>query len=193
MKKISFIIITASSIIALTGCGASKSTDLQSNLQNPLYAEQYYDAQVENMVNLLIGSGELLRDPSIKKAIDDARIEGLRLAKAATDIQSTGKIGAIASDTEEARGEVLLINGSLYTGPEFRIWPGVDVRLYLSTVIDPRDVTFPDETAIEIGRIHTAFGSTSYDVSAALAKTEGLRTVVFYDAILKRMLGFAQL
>jgi hypothetical protein len=182
-------LLAASPLLFLTAC-ASKSADLQTLLQNPLYAEQYYDAQVDNMVNMLIGSGELLRDPEVKAAIDESRLEGLRLAQEATAKQSTGKMGIIASDTEEAVGEVLLVDNILYLGPEFQMLPGVDVRVYLSETVDPRDVPFPDSTAVEIDSIHTSFGATQYTVSSS---NKNLRTFVLYDKALKRIVGFAQL
>lgn len=182
--------LLGASLLLLSACGASKSADLTDLLKNPLYAEQYYDAQTEHMVDLLINSGALLKDESIKSAIDNARLEGVKLAKEATDLQAQGKMGTIMSDTGEAIGEVLLLDKTLYFGPEFQIAPGVNVHVYLSSVLDPRDGTFPDNTAVDLGPVHTAFGATMYPVTV---DTEHLRTFALYDVSLKRLMGFAQL
>lgn len=182
--------LIGSSFLILSACGAAKSAELTDLLKNPLYAEQYYDAQTEHMVDLLINSGALLKDESIKSAIDKTRLEGVRLAKEATSLQAKGKMGVIMSDTSEAGGEVLLLNGVLYLGPEFLLSPSVNVHVYLSSVLDPRDGVFPDETAVDIGPVNTTFGATSYNVAV---DTEHLRTFVLYDNTLKRILGFSQL
>jgi hypothetical protein len=187
------LLLALSPALLLTACGGAKSADLQTLLENPLYAEQFYDAQVENMVNLILSSGALLKDPATKKAIDDTRVEGLSHAKEATTLQARGKLGVIVSDTEEAAGEALLLDGVLYTGPEFQMLPGGDVRVYVSTVLDPRDGVFPDDTATEIDRVHTPFGASSYNVQLSGDELDAVRTVVFYDRELKRIVGFAQL
>lgn len=182
--------LLGSSLLLLSACGAPKSADLTDLLKNPLYAEQYYDTQTEHMVDLLINSGALLKDASIKAAIDHARLEGVKLAKDATDLQAKGKMGSLMSDTEESIGEVLLLDGTIYLGPEFQLLPGLNVHAYLSSVLDPREGTFPDDTAIDLGPVHTAFGATTYNVTG---DTEHMRTFALYDVAMKRLMGFAQL
>jgi hypothetical protein len=182
-------ILPFSSLLILTACSSSAAITLETHLQNPLYAEQYYDAQVENMVNMIIASGALLQDPAVKDAINDTRLEGLRMAKEATDMQDQGAMGQIMSDTRSAQGEVLLLDGVVYTGPDFRVIPGIDLHAYLSTVVDPRDGVFPDETALHLGPVKNHFGDAVY----AGADVDGAYTFVLYDRSTKQLVGFAQL
>ncbi len=186
--------LLGSSLLLLAACGApANSTDLTELLKNPLYAEQYYDAQTDHMVDLLISSGALLDDPSIKAAIEKARTEGIELARAATSRQAGGKIGTVLSDSEEAMGEVLLLDNTVYVGPDFMVKPGVDIHAYLSEALDPREITFPDETAIDIGAVRSALGAAVYPVSLSADQTEKVRLFVLYDRTLKYVVGFAQL
>ncbi len=185
--------ILGSGLLFLSACSAPKSADLKTLLQNPLYAERYYDSQVDHMVDLIIDSGALLQDPSVKEVIDNARVEGLKLAREATTLQTQGKIGGIISDTEEVMGEALILNNVLYIGPAFQLLPGIDTRLYLSEMIDPRESTFPDETAVEIGGFNTAFGASTYELSVSGENLEKVRSLVFYDRGLNRIVGFAQM
>ncbi len=176
-------------LFLLTACGSSASVTLDSHLQNPLYAEQYYDAQVENMVNMIIASGSMLQDPAVKDAVNDTRLEGLRLAKEATAKQAQGAMGGIMSDTQSALGEVLLLDGTVYLGPDFRVVPGINVHAYVSTVVDPREGEFPDETAQDLGPVRNTFGNAVYPG----ADLENAYTFVLYDKGTKQVVGFAQL
>jgi len=186
------LFISAAGLLLLTACTAPKSTDLTDLLKNPLYAEQYYDAQVEHMVDLLINSGALVKDNAVKSAIDNTRLEGVKLARVATDLQATGKMGGIMSDTAEAIGEILLLGNKLYTGPDFQMRPSIDTHVYLSTAQDPRDGTFPDDTAVDLGPVRSSFGASTYDVSVSEEEMATLRSFILYDKAMKRILGFAQ-
>jgi hypothetical protein len=170
-------------LFLLTACSSSAAITLESHLQNPLFAEQYYDAQVENMVNMIIASGSMLQDPTIKEAVNATRLEGLRLAKEATNTQATGAEGVIMSDTQSAIGEVLLLDGNLYLGPDFRVVPGINLHVYLSKVVDPREGVFPDETA------RNTFGDAIYTG----ADLEDAYTFILYDKGTKQVVGFSQL
>ncbi len=176
-------------LFLLTACGSSASMSLESHLQNPLFAEQYYDAQVENMVNMIIASGSLMQDPSMKDAINATRLEGLRLAKEATEMQGNGMEGDIMSDSQSAMGEVLLLDGNLYLGPDFRVVPGINLHVYLSTVVDPREGVFPDETAQDLGPVRNTFGDAIYTG----ADLDNAYTFVIYDKGTKQIVGFSQL
>ncbi len=188
MKKL----LPIAALALLTGCTAAKSPDLAAELQNPLYAEQYYDAQVEYMVNMVIGEDPLTKDDALKAVIDAARLEGLKNARVATDAQAKGKMGVVMSDLELVHGEVLLLESALYTGPEFAMTPGINVHAYLSGSIDPRaEETFPDESAIDLGAVRGSFGAMKYVVPVNAA--ENSNTFILYDEELKRIVGFAQL
>ena len=172
----------------LTACGSSV-VSLQDRLTNPLYAEQYYDAQVENMVNIIISSGAVLSDESIKELVDETRLDGLAQAKKANDLQAQGAMGVIMSDTLSARGEVLLLNGKIYTGPDFEMIPGIDVHVYLSDVVDPREGTFPDESAVDLGSVQNPFGDNEYDAKGM----NDAVSLVLFDKGTNSIIGFAQL
>ncbi len=176
-------------LFLLTACGSSASVTLDTHLQNPLFAEQYYDAQVENMVNMIIASGSMLQDPAVKDAVNETRLEGLRLAKEATSRQAEGAMGVIMSDTLSAVGEVLLLDGNIYVGPEFRVVPGIELHAYLSKTVDPREGVFPDETAQDLGAVRNTFGDAIYPG----ADLDGAYTFVLYDKGTKQVIGFAQL
>ena len=51
---------------------------------------------------------------------------------------------------------------------------------------------FPDETAVDLGRLESAYGAQHYAVPP-LDYANQLRTAVLYDRELKRIHGFAQL
>ena len=60
-------------------------------------------------------------------------------------------------------------------------------------LVDPRDVVFPDITSIDLGRIDYPYGAMSLPVHAKADAAKNLRSVVLWDAKLKRLHGFAQL
>lgn len=193
MKK--YLSLLPASALLLGACtsGSATSTDLQDQLKNPLYAEYYYDTLVEHMVNLVLQNDPLTKDPAANDVIEDTRVNGLKKAHEATEKQSKGLIGTIVSDFDYAVGEALLLGNVLYVGPEFQTSPGADLHVYLSSALDPRDATFPDETALDLGMIKSAFGAHTYDVPAQEADAPEFRSMVLFDTKLKRIYGFAQL
>lgn len=191
MKR--FLIGTAF-LALLTGCGSNPAPTktAEDMLSNPLYAEWYYDDLVDHLVSLEIQNDTSLDDAGAKAASDEGRRDGLAKAKEATKKQSEGIMGAWVSDKEEIQGEVLLLGNMLYLGPSFMTRPGLDLRLYVTTTNDPREGTFPDENALEVGRLDAPYFPQSYKLSA-LPEGVSPRTVVLYDVTLKRISGFVQL
>lgn len=180
--------------LLLGACGAnSADVSLTELLKNPLYAEQYYDSRTDHMVNLVMQNDPLAKDETTKDVIEKYRVESLRQATKATQEQSRGVGGAILSDFSYGRGEALLLDNTLYIGPDFDIVPGPDMRVYVSTAVDPREGTFPDESALELGVLKTAFGAHSYVLPESDPPRTDLRSVVFYDRRFKRIYAFAQL
>lgn len=188
MKKLSFPL----AVLLLAACAPGTSADLRMRLENPLYAEQYYDELVDSMVNMELQNDPLVKDPAMKELIEETRTEALRLSNEADEQQNKGLIGAIMSDFGYAAGEALLLDNTLYLGATFSTIPGPELHVYLTTVVDPRDGTFPDDTAMDLGAIHNAYGDQSYDLPEETDPT-GLRTLVLWDEQLKRIYGFAQL
>lgn len=189
MKK---LIASLSASLLLTACAQGTRADLRMHLENPLYAEQYYDELVDNMVNMELQNDPLVKDPAMKELIEETRVEALRLSNEADEKQNKGLIGTIMSDFGYAQGEALLLDSTLYLSATFSTIPGPELHVYLTTVVDPRDGTFPDETAIDAGMIQNVYGDQSYELPEG-EQTENVRTFVLWDARLKRMYGFAQL
>lgn len=187
------LLLAAPLLLTLAACAApsADTVTLESRMRNPLYAERYYDDLVEQMVNLVLQEDPLTTDEAKNALIDETRVSGLRSAQDATDRQREGIIGNIVSDAGYARGETLLLDGTLYVGPDFETIPGPDLHMHLTAALDPRMGTYPDETAIDLGPVSSAYGAHAYALPADAA--ENLRTVVLYDHDLERVYGFAQL
>ena len=126
-------------------------------------------------------------------AVRDPRTVEVRIPTDAVGVghELQGPSGRIISDQQYALGEVLILNGMLYMGADFITLPSPNQHVYLSSIIDPRDVTFPDETAIDLGSIKDAYGAHSYAIPAGTDQTK-IRTVVLWDQEFKRVYGFAQ-
>lgn len=178
--------------LLLAGCGNALSPTLQGHLQNPLFAEYYYDDLVEQMVQLVIDESPLLDDERKKDAADRTRREALELSKAASALQEQGRQGHFVPADGFAQGEVLLLNGMLSFHPEFITIPQPSMHVLLSNAVDPRDVDFPDDSAVDIGPLQSPYGDQSY-VLPANAATQPWRTAVLWDTTLGRLVGFAQL
>ena len=165
---------------------------LEQQLANPLYAEQYYDILLDRMVELDIQDDPLMQDASKAALVDNTRLDALKKAKEATQRQREGTIGQFIGASEEVRGEALYVDNMLYFGPTFETYPGPELHVFLSTVVDPRDVAFPDDTSMDLGRVESAFGAQSM----AVPEVENpllYRTVALWDTKLERLYGFAQL
>lgn len=191
MKKTPFIALPCLALLAACTGTSVHTTDNQ--LDNPLYAERYYDALVDSMVNLVLQNDPLAKDEQALKVIEKYRVEGLRQANKATEKQSDGISGQILSDFDYSHGEVLLLNNTVYVGPDFDTVPGPDLRAYISSVVDPRAQDFPDETAIDLGPVKAAFGAHSYTLPESTGTGANTHSFVLYERRLNRIFGFAQL
>lgn len=183
-------------MLFLTACTTSPistpTETLDNRLQNPLFAERYYEDLVQRMVELEIGEHPVLSDPAKKRLADAARREGLKQSREAEQKQLKGTFGSFTDIEEFTTGNVLYVDNMLYTDPSFETHPGVHLRLYLTTVVDPRDSAFPDETAMDIGRLESPYGAQQYPVPEVDDMLK-YRTVVLFDDGLERLHGFAQL
>lgn len=165
---------------------------LEQQLENPLFAEQYYDDLVDRMVELFIQNDPAVEDNAKQGIIEDTRTEALNRAKEATSRQRDGVLGSFVSVKEHAEGEVLFLDGMLYLGPEFLSQPGPDLHIYLSKLIDPREEgSFPDADALDVGRVESPYGAQTYTVIGAEDPT-AFHSAVLWDTKLERMYGFAQ-
>ena len=181
--------------ILLTGCQTGSGTTQPTTkflLENPLYAERYAEALVDAMVELDIQDHPLLEDKKKKSLVDDTRKEWLQKSKDARSLQRDGLVGSFIETEEYTYGEALYLNNILYFGPAFVVTPGPNVHVYLTKVVDPRDIVFPDESSIHLGEVISAFGAQQYNVPV-VEEPLVYRTVVLWDTQLERILGFAQL
>ncbi len=182
----------------VASCAAAPSgpigMPLQERLHNPLVAEQYWGGLAEHMADLVRFEDPITKNEVKMAVIDSERLRALDLVAKARALKSEGVSGTFLQPTphEMAMGEVLLRGETLSFGPSFLIDPNPSVHVYLTTVTDPRDATFPDETSIDLGALQTAYGGQEYAVPSGKENPQ-LRTVVLYDTQLERLIGFAQL
>jgi len=192
MKKLPIILA-----MTLTACTQSlqepsHTESLDSRLSNPLFAEQYYEALVQRMVELAIQEDPILEDESKALIIEKARRDGLKKSNAAEQKQLPGNFGEFVGAKEFTRGAALYVKDMLFFGSGFETDPGPKLHIFLTTIVDPRDVTFPDETAMDLGLLMSPYGAQRYAVTPVENPTL-YRTVVLYDKALERVYGFAQL
>lgn len=186
-------------LLLLTACGATpkQSDDLRTLLENPLYAERYYERMTSHLVDLVIANDPLTTEGETRELIDDLREHALEEATAANALQAKGWLGGIVSNRDLSGGEALLLDGTLYFGPSFFVEPGPNLQIYLTMAKDPEAVTFPDETAVNIGQIHSFMGAQQFSapLPAVQEGEESLpwQTMVLWDDTFKRVYGFAQL
>jgi hypothetical protein len=165
---------------------------LDDNLKNPLYAQHYYEDMSEQMVSLELNKDPVLKDASKKSIVDNARIDATKRAQDAVDLKTKGLNGSIMSDADLAVGSVNVMNNTLYFGTDFIVSPGPSLHVFLSNVIDPRQVHFPDPTAVDLGSIKTAYGAQAYPLpESTTPKT--YRSLALWDNALGTFYGFAQL
>lgn len=188
MKKL--LLLSAVSLL-LVGC-APKEQSLDDELLNPLTAVQYGDALAENLANLIINKDPLAKDKAVQDKIQKEIASAKVISRVGSERQNSGMWGIFVSDGDTVDGTALSLEGSLFFSPDFNLRPLPQTHVYLTTVVDPRDVTFPDASAIDLGAIHSAFGAQTY-VLPKLDKPEFYRTAVLFDATFKKILGFAQL
>lgn len=182
----------------LASCSAATSgpitLPLQERLRNPLVAERYWSDMAEHMANFVRMNDPLSKDPVKAAIIDGERQRALERVAQARALKKEGVSGVFLNPTpgEDTMGEALLRGSTLSFGPSFSVDPNPSVHVLLTTVVDPRNVEFPDKTSIDLGLLQTAYGSQEYAVPAAKTNPD-FRTAVLYDTQLSRLVGFAQL
>jgi hypothetical protein len=192
MKK---TIIASMAILALTACqnaNTSNEPELSYLLENPLFAERYSESMVDTMVELEIYEDPIIKDEAKMKIIDKTKESWLKVAQKARVDQRKGSKGSFTPITEFTAGEVLYSGNSLFLAPDFASAPGPSLHFYLSTVVDPRDVEFPDESAIDLGLMRSNLGTGRYEV-IAIEEPIKYRSLVLFDTELERLYGFAQI
>ncbi len=192
MKKYISSIFLLSILVGCSSGSSGSSVSLDNLLENPLFAERYADTLVDSVVEFKIQKDPMLEDASKADIIEDTRTKWLKEAQKATVLQREGIKGNLISVKAFTRGETLYLHDKLYFGPEFETVPGPKLSIYLSSVLDPRDTDFPDETAIRISTLQSPYGAQSYSVPPQ-EDLRFLRTVVLWDDGFEMLWGFAQL
>ncbi len=174
----------------LTACGDARVAypNREDIERNPLYVYAKNSLQVQYITNLEA------KEPNMSGALKTPKLQALRAAQDSQALIQEGWLGTfVRGQDDDVTGSVVLIDGWMHIGPSFLMTPGIDMHVYLTQAIDPMEGTFPDETAVEVGPLVTAFGLQSLPLPAGLTLDGTYRTVVLYDAAVKRVLGFAQL
>jgi len=190
-------ILTAACIL-LAGCTkpalptGQANPDPETLMTNPLFVERYAEELVNSMAELKIQNDPILEERGKEAVIDATRVFWMERTKEARRQQFEGRSGVFLPAKEFARGEVLFLDGTIFFDTLFEVIPGPELHVYFTTVVDPRDIEFPDETAIDLGIIQSAYGAQSHTVPA-LENPVQYRTVVLWDAQLERVYGFAQI
>ncbi len=159
---------------------------------NPLLRIQREEELADSLANVIIMKDPVADDESTRKFIESEIVRAKESLAEAQRLQLKGASGPFIPVKESVEGWALYIDGMLYLSSDFHSRPGTDLHLYVSTVVDPRDVAFPDVTALDLGRIDYPYGAMALPVSTDY-KPEELRSVVLWDAKLKRLHGFVQL
>jgi hypothetical protein len=167
-------------------------TNISEENKNPLTASRYGDELADRLANLIISNASgATKEPMkswILSEIDKAKMMG----ENARIEQRAGMMGPLLSVDESVNGFALLRNGILYLSSDFTVSPGPSLHLYLSQTIDPREGTFPDETAIDLGEIQTIYGAQTYRPTLQ-GEDKLYRTIALFDTTLNRLYGFGQL
>lgn len=191
MKKITAIAVLGGLLLA--GCGKqSTGPTLETMLENPLFGERYSEEMVDTLTELEIDKDPLVQDKAKKTEIDAVKKQWLAVVNGNREKQHKGMGGSLVAMNEFAQGEVYLKNNMLYFGTDFETVPGPALHAYLTTAIDPRDVKFPDPTALDLGVLPLPYGAQTIP----LPKHDDAmiyRTLVLWDVSLPRLYGFAQL
>lgn len=164
-------------------------------MDNPLYAKQYYDELVENLVSITIHSDPILQKKGVAATVERARRDAIAKAQETDKRQKNGIQGAFIPMEEYVRGTAFLSGNILYLSPNFEVTPGLSLHIFLTSAVDPRDVAFPDPEAVDLGHIPSAYGAQTFTVPPTPAdqETPPFRTAVIFDTALERLVGFAQL
>ncbi len=175
----------------LTACSPSApAARTEDPMRNPLAAKQHFDDLGQTMVDMLIHEQkDLAKDAARKSYLEQLKDQATARSKEETAKIVAGRVGTFLPAKQNVTGIALLLESTLYLSVDFATDPGPALHLMLSKAVDPRDVQFPDASAVDLGLLRTEYGAQSY----AVPKSNDYQTAVLYDTRLKRIYGFAQL
>ena len=185
MKKILLTMLCATAI--LSGCAPAIRTS-----DNPLLKSQRGEELSDTLANLIISNDPIVKQPGMQTVINAEITKAKQVLADGHNDERSGMIGTLIPIKENAQGTVLYKNDTLYLSSDFYAQPGIELHLYLTTAVDPRDVAFPDKTALDLATLEYPYGAMSLQVPHQNAP-ELYRTAVLWDKKLNRLYGFAQL
>lgn len=166
--------------------------DLSQNLHNPFFAKRYYAELVDRLTQMQIREDPLLKDSGKMATVERVKNESIGKEQDADNLMRGGVMGAFLPAGEETIGQALLLDGTLYLDTTFAAYPGINLHLYMSDVVDPRDDTFPDATALDLGVLQNPYGFQQFALPED-QKDHVYRTVALWDAGIGRLYSFVQL
>ncbi len=180
-------------LLTLTACTAPMSRNLQTRLENPLFAERYAEELLDSLSDVYIREEPVLKDETKKANIEQALSYWRSVAADARIKERKGLIGSLTSVLEDTSGHVLLDEKTLWFGTNFLGTPGINLRVMLSTGVDPREGEFPDADAVDLGQLQSPYSDQSFSLPEMKVPWDSYRTVVLWDASAGRLHGFAQM
>lgn len=179
--------------VAIGLCACSNSpTSIATENKNPFTASRYGDELADTLANLFISKDAVVEQPGMKDIIQKKIDEAKTIADDARQEQQKGIMGSFIGIKEDVQGYGLLLDKTLYFSSDFETQPGINLHVYLTNAVDPRDTAFPDTTALDLGVIQSVYGAQQYKLPAN-SKPETYRTIVLWDTVLKRPYSFVQL
>lgn len=178
--------------LLFSACSTTQRTSIEEQNENPLVAARYGEELADNLANLIIQKDRVVSDAVSLQMIQEEIVRAKAIVARAEAIQKDGMRGAIIGIGADVQGHALTLDGRLYLSSDFYVEPGVDLHIYLSQAVDPRDQIFPDPSAIDLGEIQSVYGAQAYDISTR-ESPELYRTIVLWDRSLKRLWAFGQL
>jgi len=193
MRCIPLILCGAAALTACTKVVPENAISHGELMQNPLFAERFSEELIDAMVQIQLWEDPILQDEQKAALIEEARIGWFEITKEARAAKREGMLGTWQPIATDVRGMMLLTaQGNLYFDSQFTVTPGLELALYLTAAVDPRDTEFPDETAINLGKLQTPYGAQSYMLPEEAQDASLYRTAVLWDEALQRMHGIAQ-
>lgn len=191
MKKLLSVLLVIPFL--LTGCSGAATSVRDVHMSNPLVAEEYWTELTQTMVDLILNEKADLQKQGTFELVDGLRQEYLKRTQEAIAKRKTGLLGSFVSIKQNVGGVVLVEKtGKIYLSANFLSDPGPSLHWYLTEANDPRDGTFPDSTALDIGEEQSPYSAQTYSFNPANWRKD-FRTLALYDKTLKRLYGFAQL
>ncbi|MDD5056026.1 MAG: DM13 domain-containing protein [Candidatus Peribacteraceae bacterium] len=187
-KTLLMVIAAAASLSACGNTGTS--IDLENT--NPLVATRYGDELADTLANIVIQNDPISKEPGMRQIIEQEIARAKSIAMRGRQEAKNGAQGAIIAEKESVTGYALLMADVLWLSSDFETSPGPDLHVYLTTIVDPRGETFPDQTAMDLGVIRSVYGAQEYALPSRVDPAK-MRTLVLFDTKLNRIYGFAQL